>query len=722
MKYLVSNREEEYEYLKSDTFKLTDLNEFKKWIKDKNIFQLDTETLFIDDSANVVEDRKLILIQIGDINKEDQWLIEHTAFLTEEWIEFLTWYFQNINNSFICHNAFFEYTVIKANLGIRVENIEDTFLMSKVLNTGLDLAPGYHSLAGCLLRFFDIEIGKEEQTTFTFDILTENQLVYASNDVLYLYDLFVKLKELLEEWDLWFIYSRVEREVIKAYADMGMNDMKFDVKHWMTMINTLKIDDAAIEEDLNMILMSDSKLVNYLKSSNKVLGTALVQPKDQIVLNWGSNVVRKTVLRKIIPDLISVDRFTKPELKKLYKAKVLTNKENKLLNLYLERDFTTLNRYIRTYYKDWLYDNNYFLKKDDILINWSSNVHKLFIFQFYYPNLENTNAKTLNRIFANPLINKYKKYVKVHKSVTTYGENFIKKYVSRHNTIVPRGCRSILNTGRIAYGILLQLPSEARFRNAILPLQDDWVFVDSDWSSAELLIAAYVSGETAFTDAAKAGKDLHSMSAEKLFKNKWIKIAEDDCEHLKSGKKCNCESHAALRTMSKTITFGILFGSTHVGLSERLNISRTEAMQLVETYFETFPKLKAFFDNSAEEGMRDNRVTSLKPTKRVRFFHPPLHDGEKQAIGRASKNFKIQETNASMLKIALIKLRKYILEHDFPARLNLPVHDEILSSCHEDVKDHWLMIQELAMQEAADMYIEPGLLGTDSTILTKWTK
>lgn len=266
------------------------------------------------------------------------------------------------------------------------------------------------------------------------------------------------------------------------------------------------------------------------------------------------------------------------------------------------------------------------------------------------------------------------------------------------------------------------MPSKAEYRNAILPLQKDWIFVDSDWSSAELVFAAHVAGETAFTGAVREGKDAHSMSAAKVFKKKWTDAAEEDCEYAKTGKRCNCEKHKKLRTISKTVTFGLLFGSSHIGLSERLNISRTEAKLLIDTYFETFPKLKIFFDISAKEGIDNNRVVGFPPTKRIRFYHPPLHDGEKQAIGRASKNFKIQEGAASMLKIALIKLRKYILQHNFPARLNLPVHDEILSSCHEDVTDQWVMIQELAMQEAADMYIEPGLLRTDTNILTKWTK
>jgi DNA polymerase I-like protein with 3'-5' exonuclease and polymerase domains len=722
MVYLVSERTEEYLALKSNAFKLADLNDFIAWVQDKSVFQLDTETLFIEDSPNVNEDRKLVLIQIGDVYKQDQWVIDHTSFKKAIWLVFLKNFFEDINNAFISHNAMFEYTVIRVNLNIRVENLHDTFLMSKILNTGYELETGYHGLAGCLFRFFGIEIDKEEQTKFNFELLSENKIHYASTDVLHLYDLFVKLKELLQSWGLWFLYVRVEREVIKAYADMNIDEMNFDLDHWQSVIDTLKIDDANFEKELNDIMMKDAGLVEYLKSSSKVIGSNLIQPKDQVILNWGSNVTRQEVLTKIIPDLVTIDRFSKPELKKIFKANVLTKKENKLLNLYLTQDFTSLNRYLKFNYKQWLHSNGYFVRKNDILINWSSNVHKLFIFQYYYPQFENTNSKTLARIYANPLINKYKQYVKVHKSVTTYGESFITNYVSRHNTISPRGCRSILNTGRIAFGILLQLPAQARFRNAFLPPDPDWVFVDSDYESAEVAIIAHVAGEQVFLDAIRNGQDAHMKSAALLFNDKWANIAEPGCVQLTTGARCSCPEHEKLRKISKAITFGLIYGLTHVCLAERLDITRTQALELMDNFFKAFPSLKAALEKSANEGMDNNRVTSLAPTNRIRFFHPPLNEGERQAIGRESKNYPIQETCASMLKIAIIKLRKYILQNNFPAKLHLPVHDEILSSCHKDVAEQWVKIQTQAMEEAADMFIEPGLLKADTKIILKWTK
>ena len=82
----------------------------------------------------------------------------------------------------------------------------------------------------------------------------------------------------------------------------------------------------------------------------------------------------------------------------------------------------------------------------------------------------------------------------------------------------------------------------------------------------------------------------------------------------------------------------------------------------------------------------------------------------------------IQETNATILKIALIMLSKEIKLSGLRARLHLPVHDEILSSCHKDDVDELLRLQEKCMIAAGEIFLGPGLLGVDSKILTKWSK
>ena len=123
--------------------------------------------------------------------------------------------------------------------------------------------------------------------------------------------------------------------------------------------------------------------------------------------------------------------------------------------------------------------------------------------------------------------------------------------------IGPSGLSQILSTGRVAFGILLQLPAKQKFRNAFLPPQDDWQFVDSDYQSAEVAIMAYAAGESAFLDAIKTGKDLHMMSARLMYADKWDSIAEPGCTNLIDGSKCNCKEHNELRKKSKALTFGL---------------------------------------------------------------------------------------------------------------------------------------------------------------------
>jgi DNA polymerase-1 len=266
------------------------------------------------------------------------------------------------------------------------------------------------------------------------------------------------------------------------------------------------------------------------------------------------------------------------------------------------------------------------------------------------------------------------------------------------------------------------MPQDQKFRNAFLPPEKDWVFIDSDLSSAEVCILAHAAGESVFLDAVKTGKDLHLMSASLVFENEWISLAEPGCTHLIDGSKCDCPGHNKKRKFSKAITFGLSYGLGPQGLSERLDITRKEAEDLITKFFKAFPKLQAFLDSSADFGVQNLYLRSLSPTKRIRFFEHPQHESDKSAIGRASRNFKIQETNASMIKIALVNLRSIIIKNNYPVKLHLPVHDEILASAHKDFAEQWKVIQEREMKKAADLFLEPGLLGVDTVIIDKWTK
>jgi DNA polymerase-1 len=246
--------------------------------------------------------------------------------------------------------------------------------------------------------------------------------------------------------------------------------------------------------------------------------------------------------------------------------------------------------------------------------------------------------------------------------------------------------------------------------------------VDSDYSSAEMMIMACAANETAFLDAAKKGKDLHFMSASLLFADEWASLAEPGCKQIIDGSKCDCPGHVKKRKFSKAISFGLAYGLSSIGLADRLDISRSESQQLMDKFFSTFTKLKGFFETCKDFGIQNLFIRGLAPTGRIRFYEHPQNEGEKASIGRQSMNYQIQECNATMLKIALINLRDIIIKNNYPVKLHLPVHDEILASAHKDFAETWKGIQEREMKNAADLFLQPGLLGVDTEILPIWTK
>ena len=532
MIYFVTGRKHAYDWklLEKEGTVEGSFDEFVHWTHNQTRFGMDTETNMVKDGPNAHEDRELLVLQFG--NEEDQWVIDMIN-LPDYWISKLKAFLADENKTFFAHNAKFDYIVLYMALGVKTEGLHDTFLMSKILNTGIETYPGYHSLAGCLKRFFGIEVSKEAQTTFTGEPLTINQITYSAIDVIMLESLFEVLKTELQKWELWYLYNDVERHVMKAYCDMELNPMRFDKDYWNKLAVEFDEEDAKIEKELNQCVLKDPLLVDYLKNSDSIINVPLIQPHEELFIKWASPVHKKRILELLVPSLPDT-ATTKPKIKKFLKE----NRENlpesdiDILELYMDRKYDDLNDFLVTNHYDWLIANDFLIKEGTIRINWASNVHKLLIFQFYYPKLKDTSFGSLSRITKNELITKYKEYSKVHKTVTTYGSKFMEKYVKRNGTIAPSKLSQILSTGRIAFGILLQMPGQAKFRNGFLPPEEDWVFVDSDYSSAELAIMAYLSGEEAMLDVVRTGKDAHMFVAQKLFPKEWNDAAEPGCIQL----------------------------------------------------------------------------------------------------------------------------------------------------------------------------------------------
>ena len=353
------------------------------------------------------------------------------------------------------------------------------------------------------------------------------------------------------------------------------------------------------------------------------------------------------------------------------------------------------------------------LRKTDML--WSSPSQVLKLMQCVNPELESVNGKVLlMHKGMHPIVSKYIKYKEQSKLCNAYGLDFY-KYLHKDDKI-HTSFQQILNTGRVSSRNpnMQQIPSDNSYRNAFVPKNSDDVFVSSDFSSQELCIIAFGSGDPVWLNALEEGKDLHSICAELIFGDKWRDAEGDDKERKR------------LRTAVKAINFGLAYGMSEFKLSDTLGISVKEAKQMIKKYFTVFPAIKKFLDNLGAFGKDNGFIRTFAPYRRIRWFEDWSQEMEDFAalgsIERASKNTPIQGTGADMTKLALVMVRKSIKQQDLPVKLIMTVHDQIDTICKKDFAEKWSIMLKGIMEEAALKIITNGLLKSDTNITKQWQK
>ena len=353
------------------------------------------------------------------------------------------------------------------------------------------------------------------------------------------------------------------------------------------------------------------------------------------------------------------------------------------------------------------------LRKTDML--WSSPSQVLKLMQCVNPELESVNGKVLlMHKGMHPIVSKYIKYKEQSKLCNAYGLDFY-KYLHKDDKI-HTSFQQILNTGRVSSRNpnMQQIPSDNSYRNAFVPKNSDDVFVSSDFSSQELCIIAFGSGDPVWLNALEEGKDLHSICAELIFGDKWRDAEGDDKERKR------------LRTAVKAINFGLAYGMSEFKLSDTLGISVKEAKQMIKKYFTVFPAIKKFLDNLGAFGKENGFIRTFAPYRRIRWFEDWSQEMEDFAalgsIERASKNTPIQGTGADMTKLALVMVRKSIKQQDLPVKLIMTVHDQIDTICKKDFAEEWSIMLKGIMEEAALKIITNGLLKSDTNITKQWQK
>jgi len=225
------------------------------------------------------------------------------------------------------------------------------------------------------------------------------------------------------------------------------------------------------------------------------------------------------------------------------------------------------------------------------------------------------------------------------------------------------------------------------------------VLVDADYSQIELRVLAHISGDPTMIEAFREGQDIHARTASEVY-----------------GVPLN-EVTGAMRSASKAVNFGIVYGISDFTLAKNINVSRKEAKAFIDRYFERYPGVKKYMVDAVEQGREKGFVTTLMGRRR---YLPELASANYnlRAFGeRCAMNSPIQGTAADIIKLAMIAVAQELKEQGLKAKLILQVHDELIIEAPEDEADRVTALLRACMEGIVPMKVP---LRTDISVGGDW--
>ena len=263
-----------------------------------------------------------------------------------------------------------------------------------------------------------------------------------------------------------------------------------------------------------------------------------------------------------------------------------------------------------------------------------------------------------------PIVEKILAHRALKKLLSTYVEALPKLINARTGRIHTSFNQAVTATGRLSssnpnlQNIPVRGEDGREIRKAFVP-DEDCTFFSADYSQIELRIMAHLSGDEHMIADFNAGHDIHAATAARIFHKPIEEVSRDE------------------RRKAKTANFGIIYGISAFGLSERLSIPRGEAKELIDSYFETYPKVKEYMNACIERAKERGYI--LTEFKRRRYL-PDINSRNATVRGYAERNAvnaPIQGTAADIIKVAMIAIDRRLREEQLQTKMILQVHDEL---------------------------------------------
>ena len=341
----------------------------------------------------------------------------------------------------------------------------------------------------------------------------------------------------------------------------------------------------------------------------------------------------------------------------------------------------------------------YSLSEEEFNINSPKQLGKILFEKLDLPVIKktktgySTNAEVLEKLKdKHPIIEKITYYRQLAKIYSTYVEG-LKNVIDTDGCIHSNFNQTVTSTGRLSstepnlQNIPIKYEMGREIRKVFIPRKDTDVLISADYSQIELRVLAHISNDENMIDGFKHHSDIHTKTASEVFK-----VDASEVTRL-------------MRSRAKAVNFGIVYGIGDFSLAKDLNITRKEAKEYMDIYFERYPKIKDYIKNIIEEAKTTGSVKTMLNRRR---FIPEINSSNKivKALGeRLAMNAPIQGSAADIIKLAMVNVYNKIKEKGLNSRIILQVHDELILNVPKEEIDVIKDLLKTEMENVLDLSI-----------------
>ncbi|GKU28525.1 DNA polymerase I [Clostridium folliculivorans] len=547
-------------------------------------------------------------------------------------------------------------------------------------------------------------LGKEVYFTFNLDGISKYSLINIKN---------IFISDGNKNYEI--VFESINNEegighIRKFFEDDSIKKISHDAKNFLTALRKLDIDMKG--------LIFDTALAAYLIDSSKGTYPLLTLVNEYVGEDpKGDDTV---MYMKLCFHMKKLYSYLKTKIEEAGMGKLLYEVELPLtlvLSSMEEYGFKVNSKILdelSVKFKNEIEESQktiYELADEEFNINSPKQLGKILFEKLDLPVVKktktgySTNAEVLEKLSdKHPIIDKITYFRQLTKIYSTYIEG-LKAVVDEDGCIHSNFNQTVTTTGRLSstepnlQNIPIKYEMGREIRKVFIPREKGDVILSADYSQIELRVLAHIANDENMIDAFKHDIDIHTKTASEVFKTPLDEVTK------------------LMRSRAKAVNFGIVYGIGDFSLSQDLHITKKEAKEYMDIYFERYPKIREFMDNIIKEAGKDGYVTTILNRRR---FIPEITASNKivKSLGeRLAMNAPIQGSAADIIKVAMVSVYNTLKEKKMKSKLILQVHDElIINVVPEELEQIKTIIKE-EMESAVSLNVP---LEVDINIGESW--